>query len=39
MDAFIIEGGHPLCGTITPQGAKNEALEGIKYIHLRHFAY
>ena len=29
MDAFIIEGGHPLCGTITPQGAKNEALEVI----------
>ena len=29
MDAFIIEGGHPLIGTITPQGAKNEALEVI----------
>lgn len=29
MDAFIIEGGHPLCGTIIPQGAKNEALEVI----------
>ena len=29
MNAFIIEGGHPLCGTITPQGAKNEALEVI----------
>ena len=29
MDAFIIEGGHPLSGTITPQGAKNEALEVI----------
>ena len=29
MDSFIIEGGHPLTGTITPQGAKNEALEVI----------
>lgn len=29
MAAFIIEGGHPLTGTITPQGAKNEALEVI----------
>ena len=29
MSAFIIEGGHPLKGTITPQGAKNEALEVI----------
>ena len=29
MDSFIIEGGHPLSGTITPQGAKNEALEVI----------
>lgn len=27
MSAFIIEGGHPLSGTITPQGAKNEALQ------------
>ncbi len=27
MSAFIIEGGHPLTGTIEPQGAKNEALE------------
>lgn len=27
MDTFIIEGGHRLTGTITPQGAKNEALE------------
>ena len=26
---FIIEGGHPLKGTITPQGAKNEALQVI----------
>lgn len=24
---FIIEGGHPLNGSITPQGAKNEALQ------------
>ncbi len=29
MEAFLIEGGHPLSGTITPQGAKNEALEVI----------
>lgn len=29
MSSFIIEGGHPLGGTITPQGAKNEALEVI----------
>ena len=29
MASFIIEGGHPLSGTITPQGAKNEALEVI----------
>ncbi len=27
MASFIIEGGHPLKGEITPQGAKNEALE------------
>ena len=27
MASFIIEGGHPLQGTITPQGAKNEALQ------------
>lgn len=27
MGAFIIEGGHPLCGEIRPQGAKNEVLE------------
>lgn len=27
MPSFIIEGGHRLCGTIKPQGAKNEALE------------
>ena len=29
MASFIIEGGHPLSGTIEPQGAKNEALEVI----------
>lgn len=29
MASFIIEGGHQLSGTITPQGAKNEALEVI----------
>lgn len=29
MESFIIEGGHRLKGTITPQGAKNEALEVI----------
>lgn len=27
MDAFEIEGGHKLHGEITPQGAKNEALQ------------
>ena len=27
MSSFIIEGGHPLSGIITPQGAKNEALQ------------
>ena len=29
MESFVIEGGHRLKGTITPQGAKNEALEVI----------
>ena len=29
MASFIIEGGHPLSGTIVPQGAKNEALQVI----------
>jgi len=29
MESFLIEGGHPLKGTITPQGAKNEALQVI----------
>ena len=27
MSSFVIEGGHRLSGTITPQGAKNEALQ------------
>ena len=27
MSTFIVEGGHPLHGNITPQGAKNEALQ------------
>jgi UDP-N-acetylglucosamine 1-carboxyvinyltransferase len=26
MEKFVIEGGHPLSGTITPSGSKNEAL-------------
>lgn len=29
MEAFVIEGGHQLSGTIKPQGAKNEALQVI----------
>ena len=29
MEAFLIEGGNPLRGTIVPQGAKNEALQVI----------
>lgn len=29
MSTFIIEGGHRLKGEITPQGAKNEALQVI----------
>ena len=29
MASFLIEGGHRLQGDITPQGAKNEALEVI----------
>ena len=29
MSSFIIEGGHSLKGSITPQGAKNEALQVI----------
>ena len=27
MESFVIEGGHTLKGSITPQGAKNEALQ------------
>ena len=27
MGTFTIEGGHKLKGTLTPQGAKNEALQ------------
>ncbi len=34
MESFLIEGGHRLSGTITPQGAKNEALEVISAILL-----
>lgn len=34
MASFIIEGGHKLHGTITPQGAKNEALEVISAVLL-----
>ena len=34
MESFIIEGGHSLRGTITPQGAKNEALEVIAAVLL-----
>ena len=34
MESFIIEGGRPLKGTITPQGAKNEALEVISAVLL-----
>ena len=29
MASFLIEGGHALTGSITPQGAKNEALQVI----------
>ena len=29
MSKFIIEGGHTLSGSITPMGAKNEALQVI----------
>lgn len=36
MESFIIEGGRPLRGTITPQGAKNEALEVIAAVLLTH---
>ena len=35
MGSFIIEGGHKLKGEITPQGAKNEALQifVLYYLH------
>ena len=26
MEQFVIEGGHPLSGTVTPSGNKNAAL-------------
>ena len=34
MSSFLIEGGHKLHGEITPQGAKNEALEVISAVLL-----
>ena len=34
MSSFIIEGGHRLSGSITPQGAKNEALEVLSAVLL-----
>ena len=34
MSSFQIEGGHRLSGSITPQGAKNEALEVISAVLL-----
>ncbi len=34
MSSFIIEGGHTLQGEITPQGAKNEALQVISAVVL-----
>ena len=34
MSKFIIEGGHRLSGEITPQGAKNEALQVISAVLL-----
>lgn len=34
MSSFIIEGGHKLSGSITPQGAKNEALEVLSAVLL-----
>ena len=36
MASFIIEGGHLLSGEITPQGAKNEALQVICATLLTH---
>jgi len=34
MNAFEVRGGKPLSGTITPQGAKNEALQIISAVLL-----
>ena len=34
MSSFVIEGGHRLHGAITPQGAKNEALQVISAVLL-----
>ena len=34
MSSFVVEGGHKLSGSITPQGAKNEALEVISAVLL-----
>ena len=34
MSTFVIEGGHRLSGAITPQGAKNEALQIISAVLL-----
>jgi len=34
MSSFVIEGGHKLEGSITPQGAKNEALQVISAVLL-----
>lgn len=34
MSTYIIEGGHRLSGSITPQGAKNEALQVISAVLL-----
>jgi len=31
MASFKIEGGHKLKGSITPQGAKNQALQVMLY--------
>ena len=33
MSSFVVEGGHKLRGEITPQGAKNEALQVISAEH------
>lgn len=34
MSSFVIEGGRPLSGAITPQGAKNEALQVLSAVLL-----